>query len=62
MKCENCGASTIWKWMKAEAWWCSSCQAVTFDDVDEEVEVDTTNLQEWCECDLDVTPCRCGEK
>ena len=48
--------------MKAEAWWCSSCQAVTFDDVDEEVEVDTTNLQEWCECDLDVTPCRCGEK
>jgi hypothetical protein len=20
---------------------------------------DRTNLQKWCECDLDVTPCRC---
>jgi len=29
-----------------------------FITMDEEAE-DRTNLQKWCECDLDVTPCRC---
>ena len=57
MKCDQCGNGMIgpmdWGWSK-EVYGCPKCRNMWWPE-----EVDRTNLQKWCECDLDVTPCRC---